>query len=69
MKMSKTLTVADVMTAVPLVTIGKEELVAQAAWLMRENRISALPVVAEGRIVGIITTDDILLAGSMSKNP
>ena len=33
---------------------------------MQTKRISALPVISEGSVIGVITSDDILLAGSMS---
>jgi CBS domain-containing protein len=57
--------VKDVMTPTPLVTIGPGEELAEAARLMLGKRISALPVLTDGEAVGIITTDDILLAGSL----
>lgn len=44
-----------------LVTIGPDESVAQAAQLMTENDVSALPVIdADGRLVGIISEADLL---------
>jgi CBS domain-containing protein len=52
---------ADVMVR-DVVTIGPAESVANAARLMTENDVSALPVVnAEGRLVGIISEADLLL--------
>jgi len=44
-----------------VVTIGPDDSVARAAWLMTENDVSALPVVgANGRMVGIISEADLL---------
>ncbi len=50
--------VQQVMTTDPLI-IGPEETVQDAAELMLEYQVSGLPVVANGRIVGIITESDI----------
>ncbi len=50
--------VQQVMTTDPLI-IGPEESVQDAAEVMLEYQVSGLPVVAEGRIVGIITESDI----------
>jgi acetoin utilization protein AcuB len=55
------LTVAEVMTR-GVVTIGASRDVAAAAHLMLEHRIGALPVVEDGRLVGIITETDLLRA-------
>ena len=33
-----------------------------AAWLMREQRVGALPVIRGGRLVGILTERDVLRA-------
>jgi CBS domain-containing protein len=49
----------DVMTT-PAVTIGPEEAVQDAARAMEEKRIGCLPVVENGRLVGILTDTDIL---------
>jgi acetoin utilization protein AcuB len=55
----KTLTVQDVMTrAVVTVSSGTE--VREAARLMHERRIGALPVVDGGKLVGILTETDVL---------
>lgn len=51
--------VGDVMTAPP-VTVVPETTVAAAAALLRRHGVSALPVVEEGRLVGIATTSDLL---------
>jgi acetoin utilization protein AcuB len=53
------LRVRDIMTKDPL-TIGPEESIKQAASIMYENQIGALPVVGKGgKLVGILTESDI----------
>lgn len=43
-----------------VITTEPEATIAEAAWLMLENKISGLPVIeAEGKVVGIITESDI----------
>jgi CBS domain-containing protein len=49
--------VAEVMTT-ELVTVGPEATVKDAAHLMLESGVSGLPVVSEGKLVGIITEAD-----------
>lgn len=51
-------TVKDAMTK-NVITISEDALLEEAAVIMRENRISALPVVKDDKIVGIITESDI----------
>ncbi len=51
--------VKDIMTS-PIVAVHPHEEVAEAAKLMSERKIRRLPVVQEGRLVGIITENDIL---------
>lgn len=53
------LTVAKVMTSPPI-TIGPDALLEEAAVLMRDRKIEMLPVVADGKLVGVITESDIL---------
>jgi acetoin utilization protein AcuB len=54
--------VAEVMTE-GVITVAPETTVEQAAMLMADNKIGALPVVAtEGELVGIITDSDVLNA-------
>lgn len=53
------LTVSDVMSSPPI-TARPVEPAETAALRMRENKIGALPVVEDGRLVGIVTTDDML---------
>ncbi len=42
-----------------LITIGPENYIETAAKIMRENTISGLPVVEDGKLVGIVTETDI----------
>jgi acetoin utilization protein AcuB len=51
--------VADVMTE-NVVTASPEATIRQAANLLRGRSIGCLPVVEEGRAVGIVTTTDLL---------
>jgi acetoin utilization protein AcuB len=51
--------VEEVMTS-PVVSVDSETTVAEAASLMFERRVGALPVVDEGRVVGILTCTDVL---------
>lgn len=55
----KTVTVRDVMTWAVL-TVQPDTLLRDAARLMHERKVGALPVVARGRIVGILTETDVL---------
>jgi CBS domain-containing protein len=51
---------ADMMTS-PVVTIGSEATVRDAAWTMLTNRISAVPVLdGQRRLVGILSEGDLL---------
>ena len=52
-------TVGDVMTAKPI-TIQPDSLIPKAARIMLENKITALPVVENGKLVGILTNSDLL---------
>jgi CBS domain-containing protein len=51
--------VVDVMTA-PVITVSPETPLKRAAALMLEHRISGVPVVADGRLVGVLSETDIL---------
>jgi CBS domain-containing protein len=51
--------VRDVMTR-PVITVGPDAPASQAARLMTEHRIRRLPVVQGGKLVGILTTHDLL---------
>ena len=52
-------TVEDLMSS-PVATIDREQTVRKAANVMEGRTIGCLPVTAEGRLVGIITTSDLL---------
>lgn len=62
-------TVRDVMTASPLVTTEPERLLGDAAQQMLDARVSALPVLEGGRLVGIVTSDDLLTALARNDHP
>jgi CBS domain-containing protein len=51
--------VRDIMTS-PVVAIHPHEEVAEAAKIMAQRKIRRLPVVQEGKLVGIITENDII---------
>ncbi|MBE0417065.1 MAG: CBS domain-containing protein [Coriobacteriia bacterium] len=53
-------TVRDIMTTDP-VTIGPEMTVTEAAHLMVERRIGALPVLDEDCLIGIVTEGDLIM--------
>lgn len=52
-------TAGELMTS-PVITIGPAALVADAAALMTRERINRLPVVEDGRLVGIVTRADLV---------
>ena len=52
-------TAADLMTS-PAMTIGPGEAPAQAAVVMTSDRVNRLPVVEDGRLVGIVTRADLV---------
>jgi len=55
------LTVAEIMTRGPL-TIAPERPITEAVRRMLANKVSALPVVAGGQLVGIVTRTNLLQA-------
>lgn len=55
-------TVEEAMTRGPLTTVSPETPASRAAELMQAEHIHRLPVVEDGRLVGIITTTDIVKA-------
>ena len=52
-------TASELMTS-PVITIGPEELIPNAAAIMTRERINRLPVVVDGRLVGIVTRADLV---------
>jgi CBS domain-containing protein len=54
------LTARDIMTPDPI-TVTRDLSVTDAAKLMAENHIGALPVVEEGRLVGLVTEGDLIM--------
>ena len=52
--------VSEIMTQGPLVTIDLNASTEEAARMMREHGIRRLPVMKEGALVGIITSKDLL---------
>jgi len=52
-----------------VVTIDPEETAFKAAAMMANKKIGALPVIKHGRLVGIITATDLLLAFSQLEEP
>jgi acetoin utilization protein AcuB len=54
-----TVSVADVMSA-PVITASPFDSLEHAARVMRDERVGSLPVVEEGRVVGILTETDML---------
>jgi CBS domain-containing protein len=53
---------ASMVASSPLITIEENSTVAEAAELMKRSRIKHLPVVDEGKLVGIVTDIDIMFA-------
>jgi CBS-domain-containing membrane protein len=58
---SRALTAAEAMTA-PAVTIGPHRPIHEAAAIMSLRKVNRLPVVDEGRVVGIVTRADLVRA-------
>lgn len=52
--------VQEIMTPGPLISIDLDASTAEAARLMREHNIRRLPVMKDGALVGIITSKDLL---------
>ena len=55
----KAVTVGEIMTRAVLTTRPETPL-RDAAWLMHEQKVGALPVVTRGRVVGILSETDVL---------
>lgn len=56
----------DIMSPEP-VTLSPEDSEQQAIMLMRARHVRRIPIVEDGRIVGIVTLDDLLLTGSVDR--
>jgi CBS domain-containing protein len=54
------ITARDIMSPDPI-TVGPEVGVVDAAKLMAENSIGALPVVVDGKLVGLVTEGDLIM--------
>jgi len=52
----------------PLITIDSEETIWEASELMKEKLIHKLPVIENGKIVGIVTTSDIVRISSVGSD-
>ncbi|HJU29002.1 MAG TPA: universal stress protein [Candidatus Binataceae bacterium] len=52
-----------------LITVSPSTSVREAARLLRERKIGALPVVEEGKLIGLITTTDVLTALTAGEEP
>ena len=53
------MTASDIMTC-PVITVGPDTLVRHIAGLLLEHRISAVPVLEKGKLVGIVSEADLL---------
>jgi CBS domain-containing protein len=53
---------AGMVASSPLTTVNEEATVEEAVKLMRRSHIKHLPVVDEGKLVGIVTDSDIMLS-------
>jgi CBS-domain-containing membrane protein len=52
-------TASELMTS-PVITVGPEVLIADAAAVMTKHRINRLPVIDDGRLIGIVTRADLV---------
>ena len=59
--------ISEVMSA-PLITIEPDETIWEASEIMKEKLIHKLPVIEDGRIVGVITTSDIVRISSVGSD-
>ncbi len=55
--------VRDIMRADPI-TVGSETTTVSAIRLMREHKLSCLPVVKDGKLIGVVTEHDLLVVAS-----
>ena len=58
-ELTRSLEIRDVMSQ-PVVTVGPSALVQEAARTMAERKIGCLPVVEGGKLVGILTENDVM---------
>ncbi len=58
-----TVTVRDIMRPDPI-TVSPETTTVEAIRLMRDNRLSSLPVVEDGKLVGLVTEYDLIVVAS-----
>jgi CBS domain-containing protein len=63
-----TVKVEQVMTPTPLATVELTTPIEEAALLMVDRRVNALPVLTAGLPVGILTSDDLLRALALRAN-
>ena len=59
--------ISEVMSS-PLITIDPEETIWEASEIMKEKLIHKLPVIEDERIVGVITTSDIVRISSVGSD-
>ena len=59
----ETVTVRDIMRPDPI-TVSPETTTVEAIRLMRDNRLSSLPVVEDGKLVGLVTEYDLIVVAS-----
>ena len=59
--------VSEVMSS-PLITINSQETIWEASEIMKENSIHKLPVEENEKIIGIITTTDIVKISSLGSD-
>jgi signal-transduction protein with cAMP-binding, CBS, and nucleotidyltransferase domain len=59
--------ISEVMSS-PLITIDPEETIWEASELMKQKRIHKLPVKENGKIIGIVTTTDIVKIASVGSD-
>lgn len=59
--------VSEIMST-PLITIDSEETIWDASELMKQKTIHKLPVIENGKIIGIVTTSDIVKIASVGSD-
>jgi len=62
-RQDETITVRDIMRPDPI-TVSPETTTVEAIRLMRDNRLSSLPVVENGKLVGLVTEYDLIVVAS-----